>query len=170
MDLKVSAGEFPSFIVVMPYDPGWEDPNTGKYDRAISEELVPWIDSQYSVKNDRAFRAIGGLSRGSAWAFHAGIRYSKIFSIVGIHSPAFFRDDKRKMESILDALSSSSYPVRFILDVGTKDPELNYAKIFEGFLTKDSIEHSWDNPSGTHSEAYWRENLESYLEKYSRDW
>ncbi len=82
----------------------------------------------------------------------------------------FFADDRRKMETILTTLSTSSYPIRILLDAGTLDPELNYAKRFEGFLTKDSIEHSWDNPSGTHSEAYWRENLEMYLEEYSRDW
>ena len=170
MDEGVSSGNIPPFIVVMPYDPGWDDPNVGKYDRAISEELVPWIESQYSVKKDRSFHAIGGLSRGSAWAFHAAVRYPKVFSIIGIHSPAFFRSDRTKMEKIVSNLSTSSYPIRIILDAGTMDPELNYANRFEGYLTKYHIVHSWDNPSGTHSDAYWRENLKSYLLEYSKDW
>ena len=170
MNKQISNGDLPPFIVVMPYDPGWEDPGTGRYDRAISESLVRWIDSQYSVKEGREFRAIGGISRGSGWAFHIAFRYPELFSIVGIHSPAIFRADKRNMETILPTLSDSSLPVRVLLDVGTRDPEFNYAGLFEELLTKNSIEHTWQMLDGNHSEAYWRENLAMYLEEYSRDW
>jgi enterochelin esterase-like enzyme len=170
MNKQISNGDLPPFIVVMPYDPGWEDPGAGKYDRAIGESLVRWIDSQYSVKEEREFRAIGGVSRGSGWAFHTALRYPELFSIVGIHSPAFFRADRRNMETILPDFSSSKYPVRVILDVGTRDPEFNYSGIFEGLLTKNSIEHTWQMLDGNHSEAYWRENLAMYLHEYSQDW
>jgi len=169
MNRKITSGEMPPFIVVMPYDPGWEDPAAGKYDKAISETLVKWIDSQYSVKTDRFYRAIGGVSRGSGWAFHAAMKYPSLYSIIGIHSPAFFRTDRRNMEEILSTLPRK-FPFRFQVDVGLQDPEFNYSQIFEEYLTLYSVEHSWSMLEGTHSEAYWRQNLEMYLDQYSRDW
>ena len=169
MDNMINSGELPPFIVVMPYDPGWEDPNTGKYDKAIGEELVPWINERFSVRNDRAYRAIGGLSRGSGWAFHTVLRYPNLFSIIGIHSPAFFRADRRQMETLLAELAGKKY-TRFILDVGNLDPELNYATRFEGFLTQFGIDHSWTPMEGAHTEAYWRQNLALYLAQYAQDW
>jgi enterochelin esterase-like enzyme len=169
MDKQIDSGNFPAFIVVMPYDPGWDDPNVGKYDKAISESLVKWINSEYSVKKERAYRAIGGVSRGSAWAFHIAYKYPELFSIVGIHSPAFFRADRRSMEAILEKLSDRS-KIHILLDVGLQDPELNYSRRFEEFLTKYEIEHTWLVQDGSHSEAYWRQNLEYYLEEYSKNW
>jgi enterochelin esterase-like enzyme len=170
MNKQISSSKLPPFIVVMPYDPGWEDPSTGKYDRAIGESLIRWIDSQYSVKEEREFRAIGGVSRGSGWAFHIALKYPELFSILGIHSPAFFRADRRNMTTLLTDFSSSKLPIRVILDVGTRDPEFNYAGIFEELLTKNEIEHTWQMLDGNHSEAYWRENLLMYLQEYSKDW
>ncbi len=169
MDRRISAGDFPPFIVVMPYDPGWKDPNEGKYDKAIGESLVRWINSEYSAKKDREFRAIGGVSRGSAWAFKIGTKNPQLFSIIGIHSPSFFRADKKVMEEILEG-SFDLQKTRIILDIGLQDSELNYTRRFEEFLTKYDIEHSWLVQDGSHSEAYWRQNLEYYLEEYSRDW
>ncbi len=170
MNKQISNSKLPPFIVVMPYDPGWEDPDTGNYDLAIGESLIRWIDSEYSVKEDRNFRAIGGVSRGSAWAFHTALLYPQLFSIVGIHSPAFFRADRRNMETILPDFSKNKFPIRVILDVGTRDPEFNYAGIFEELLTRNDIEHTWQMLDGNHSEAYWRENLLMYLQEYSKDW
>lgn len=169
MDRMILSGELPPFLVVMPYDPGWEDPNAGKYDKAIGEALVPWINERFSVRNDRAYRAIGGLSRGSGWAWHTALRYSNLFSIIGIHSPAFFRADKRQTETLLAELAEKKY-TRVILDVGNLDPELNFATRFEGFLTQFDIDHSWAVMEGAHTEAYWRQNLALYLEQYAKDW
>lgn len=169
MDTGIAEGTLPPFLVVMPYDPGWEDPSVGKYDLAIGDGLVPWIEKNYSVYADREYRAIGGVSRGAGWAFSTVMRYTSLFAITGLHSPSFFRTDKRFMESQLIDLSGRR-DVRFILDIGNQDPEVNYTTRFEGYLTQYGFEHSWTVQEGTHTEAYWRQNLPAYLELYSQDW
>jgi len=169
MDAGVLDGSLPPFIVVMPYDPGWPDPADGNYDKAIAEELVPWIEKEYSASTNRNDRAIGGISRGSGWAFHTVMRYPNLFAILGIHSPSFFRTDRRTAGDQI-ALLAQKKPVRFILDAGDQDPEYNYAIKLEGYLTEFGIDHSWSASPGTHSEAYWRKNLPDYLREYSKNW
>jgi enterochelin esterase-like enzyme len=169
MDAGIASGELPPFIVIMPYDKGWDDPDEGRLDYAIARSLVPWIDKSYNTQKDSGFRAVGGLSRGAAWAFHLDVQFPGTFGVVGLHSPAFFRGDKREMETMLDTLASKNN-TRIILDIGDQDPELNYTTRFERSLTEKGIAHSWEVSGGTHTEAYWREHLAGYLQAYSQDW
>jgi enterochelin esterase-like enzyme len=169
MDAGIAAGTLPPFIVIMPYDKGWEDPDEGRLDYAIVRSLVPWIDKNYKTYKDSGYRAVGGLSRGAAWAFHLGVDFPGVFGVVGLHSPAFFRGDKREMETMLEELASMDN-TRIILDIGDEDPELNYTTRFESLLTELGIPHSWAVSPGTHTEAYWRDHLAGYLQAYSQDW
>jgi len=169
MDAGITSGELPPFIVIMPYDKGWDDPDEGRLDVAIARSLIPWIDKNYNTQKLPGYRALGGLSRGAAWAFHLAVQFPGTFGVVGLHSPAFFRSDKREMDAMLDSMASKN-DTRIILDIGDQDPELNYSSRFEASLTARGISHTWVVSGGTHTEAYWREHLAGYLQAYSQDW
>ena len=61
----------------------------GPYESYILEELLPQIESSYSV-GDSADRAIGGLSMGGFAALNAAFRNPAVFGSVAALSPAFF--------------------------------------------------------------------------------
>ena len=91
LDELIAAEEVAPFIIVMPKESNYMiDQWTSKYGPALAEELVPWIDGHYRTNVDREYRAIGGLSRGAAWAMRIGLIYWQTFGIIGGHSLAPF--------------------------------------------------------------------------------
>ncbi len=170
-DRLVAGGEIPPFIIVMPRDRYGGQPSENDFARAVVEELLPFIDENYRTKDDREFRAVGGLSRGGGWAVHLAITQWEYFGALGAHSPAIFYDDAQRMRVYLDAIQPEVMP-RIYMDIGDRDrPEIMRAALwFEDLLNQRDIPHEWYLFSGYHSEDYWRDHLEAYLRWYSKSW
>lgn len=171
VDQLYPSGELPPFMIVMPRDRVWTQPTEDLFGQAVAEVLIPYIDRTYRSLPDRAYRAVGGLSRGGGWAVHLGIHYRHLFGALGGHSPAIFHTDTQHLRSILTKTPLEELP-RIYLDIGDKDrPEiLRSALWFENLLTELGIPHRWHLFSGYHEEAYWSAHLESYLRWYAQDW
>ena len=90
MDELVSSGEIEPYIIIFPQEPNFYTADATAFDRMIIEELRPYVDAQYSTKGERAFRAIGGLSRGAAWSLRIGSTHPQFFTAIGLHSLAIF--------------------------------------------------------------------------------
>jgi enterochelin esterase-like enzyme len=94
LDVMVASGEIAPFIIVMPKETNYMNSQwDSKYGISLAEELVPFIDEKYQTIPEREARAIGGLSRGAAWAMRTGMIYWETFSAIGCHSFAPFRGD-----------------------------------------------------------------------------
>lgn len=171
VDYLFSIGEISPFIIVMPRDRTWQEPANDPFGQVLVEELVPTIDATYRTLPDRSQRAVGGLSRGGAWALHLGLNHWQIFGAVGMHSGFAFKSDVSHIKSWLDAIPMEQMP-RFFMDVGDKDqPEIKQsATWFEGLLTERGIPHEWYLFPGYHNEDYWSAHVEGYLRWYARDW
>jgi len=170
-DRLIAAGEIPPFLVVLPRDRSWAQPNEDLFGQALMEELVPHIDTAYRTHPERFYRAIGGLSRGAAWAVHLGLSQWQEFGAIGAHSlPVFFRDAP-KIRKWLEAIPVESLP-RIYLDIGERDrPEtLESARWFENLLTEEGVPHEWHMFSGYHEESYWQAHVEQYLRWYAGEW
>lgn len=167
----IAAGEISPFIIVMPLDPDWEQPTQVNFGLALVDDLIPHIDARYRTHAERLQRAIGGLSRGGAWAIHLGLSHWEAFSAFGGHSPSIFWSDAVKIPLWLDAIPSAQLPAIY-LDIGDHDtPELLEAATgFEALLTEKNIPHEWHLFSGYHEEAYWSKHLEDYLRWYASAW
>ncbi len=168
----VISGELPAFIIVMPFDRGIiSEPDTDKFGDAVARDLVPYIDHTYRTLPDRAFRAVGGLSRGAGWALHLGLQSWQLFGAIGLHSPAIFWVDTPFIPRWLDAIPAGSLP-RISIDLGDRDaPEITAsAQWFEDLLTQRNILHEWYLFHGYHEETYWQSHLEIYLRWYGADW
>jgi enterochelin esterase-like enzyme len=170
-DTLIASGELPPFLIVMPRDRRWSEPAEDLFGRAVVEALIPWIDEQYATQPDRAWRAIGGLSRGGAWALHLGLSQWELFGAIGMHSGFAFHSDIPYIKQWLDAIPIDQIP-RFYLDVGDHDrpPILESATWFESLLTQRGIAHQWRLFSGYHDEIYWAGHAEEYLRWYAQPW
>jgi len=170
-DRLIAAQIIPPLIVVMPYDPYTSPPEANHYGQAIVEGLVPHIDRVFRTRPDRAHRAVGGLSRGGAWAIHLGLTSWQWFGAVGGHSPAIFSDDYSKLKELVRTIPEDLYP-RIYLDIGDRDDRnlIGELIVFEKRLDQLSVPHEWHLFLGYHNEAYWRAHLDQYLIWYAAGW
>lgn len=170
-DQLIAAGESAPFIIVMPRDRVWREPTEDNFGLAVEQSLIPWVDEHYRTIPDRAHRAIGGLSRGGAWAIHLGLSHPELFSAIGLHSGFVFQSDVQEIYLWLHNLPEGMVP-RIYMDLGDKDrPEITVsAEWVEDLLTRYDIPHEWHMFIGEHEEAYWQAHVDDYLRWYSLDW
>jgi len=168
-DRLISAGEIPALIIVMPYDPSSQEPTQYGFAQAVTQDLIPAVDSRYRTLPDRLHRAVGGLSRGAGWAIHLGLTRPDLFGAIGAHSVAVFGSDGMLVAGWLAAIPPGSLP-RIYLDMGADDGGLASARLLEGMLTADDIPHEWHLNSGSHDETYWSAHMEAYLRWYTSGW
>ena len=170
-DKLIAAGEAGPFIIVMPRDRVWREPTENNFGLAVEQSLIPWVDEYYRTIPDRAHRAIGGLSRGGAWAVHLGFSHWELFSAVGVHSGFVFQSDVQELYLWLYNIPAGLTP-RIYMDLGDDDrPEITKSSAWlEDLLTKFEIPHEYHMFAGEHEEAYWQAHVEDYLRWYSIDW
>ncbi|MCU0486970.1 MAG: alpha/beta hydrolase-fold protein [Anaerolineales bacterium] len=163
--------ELPPFLIVMPRDRLWSEPTEDRFGQAVVEVLLPWIDSNYRTLEWRESRAVGGLSRGAAWALHLGMNYPGLFSAVGMHSGFAFHSDTPYVRPWLDE-SPQPWMPRFYLDIAANDrPDIYDSAVWlESLLTGYNIPHEWHIFTGYHEEAYWQAHVAQYLRWYAQEW
>jgi enterochelin esterase-like enzyme len=167
----VSTGELPPFLMVMPRDRLWSEPSEDLFGQAMVEVLLPLVEANYRTIPEGPFRAVGGLSRGGAWALHLGLTYPELFSAVGMHSGFVFHSDAPYLRTWLETIPAEQMP-RFYLDVADNDrPDIYDSAVwFEAMLTEYNIPHEWHVFIGYHEEAYWQAHVEQYLRWYAQKW
>lgn len=165
----VAAGELPPFLIVMPRDRSWAQPEEDMFGRVLLEALIPAIDENYRTLAGRQHRAIGGLSRGAGWAVHLGLSRWELFGAIGAHSLPVFWSDTGKVRGWLKAIPPEQLP-RIYMDTGEKDYLIRSTVWFEDVLTELDIPHEWHLFSGYHEEAYWQAHVEQYLRWYAAGW
>jgi len=158
------------FIIVMPREEYFlMDNSESKYGQALAEEVVPWVDREYATCAERGCRAIGGLSRGAAWAVHIGFVRWELFGAVGGHSLPPFINDPNNFPRWLEKIPVGMRP-RLWLDTGDQDAYLSSTKQFVEIVEKTGLPFEWRLNPGTHSEAYWAAHVEEYLRWYAAEW
>ncbi len=168
-DRLIRAGESSPFIIVFPYDYSFKQPTEYKFAQVFLEMLIPQIDAAYRTRTEAASRAIGGLSRGGAWAIHLGTRNPQVFGAVGAHSPAVFFSDMTTLRLRLRDADRETFP-RIYIDVGLQDSEYDSALMFAKLLDEMNIAHEWHAYIGFHEEKYWSAHIEEYLRWYAEGW
>lgn len=170
IEALLAKGNIPPFLVVMPLDREFSEPDLNPLDRIFIDEIIPWVDQNFRTLPDRDYRAVGGLSRGAGWAVHFGLTQWEYFSAVGAHSLALFWYDSRRISKWLDEIPPDMVP-RFYLDIGRSDTQLQeplYA--FLAALDQRNIAHEWHLFRGFHDENYWQDHLEYYIRWYAAAW
>lgn len=170
-DALIAAEQTAPFLIVMPRDRVWSQPTEDKFGEAVVQDLLPWIDARYRTRAERAYRAVGGLSRGAGWAVHLGFSQWESFGAIGAHSLPVFWTDLPHLREWMDSIPEGAMP-RIYLDLGDKDrPQIaKSAMWFEELLTERDIPHEWHLYPGYHEEAYWSAHVEEYLRWYAQGW
>lgn len=127
---------------------------------AIMDELLPLIEQRYKVGNDRAMRAIGGLSMGGYGALNLALRHPDKFCAAAVISPAIY-------DPLPPDTSAARRTPQFVRN-GAFDPELwkslNYTAVLDAYKQAPKKVPMWI-VSGDHdflgialmsAQLYWR--------------
>ncbi|MGH9960456.1 MAG: alpha/beta hydrolase, partial [Pyrinomonadaceae bacterium] len=91
--IALYATKYDLFIVMVEGGNGWYTDSAtvpaDKYESYILKELMPQVEGRFRVSQERAGRAVAGLSMGGYGAVKFGLKYPETFALVGSMSGAF---------------------------------------------------------------------------------
>jgi predicted alpha/beta superfamily hydrolase len=183
-DAAIEAGEVEPLIIVGIYNTGdrrlaeytherdWQrgGGEAAKYGLLLTEELLPWIASQYRVHTDRQSTGLGGSSLGGLATLYLGLRHARNFGKLAVMSPSVWWNHK----SILGYLNEQAPQVwerpRLWLDVGDHegkrtlhDTEHLARRLKANGWVEGETMHFERVHGGTHDEASWARRVRPML-------
>ena len=168
-DTLILEKEISPLIIIMPREITWIILPENPFGDHLITAIIPWIDNHYQTLENRAFRAIGGMSRGGNWAVRLGLLHWGLFGHIGAHSTPLFIGDLSRVPDWMEIIPSSQTP-RILIDIGEDDTNLANAQSLHEYFISQEIPHEWRLYPGLHDEHYWRSHLEEYLKWYSAGW
>ena len=156
-------------IVVMPNgrasaDPPPANPFEGNAFEAYAafgddllKDIIPYVESHYSVQADREHRALAGLSMGGGQSLNFGLKYLGTFAWVGGFSSA---PNTQQAESLITDPANAAKQLRLLwLSCGDRDGLMNISKSFHDALEEMKVPHVWRVDSGGHEWPVWKKDL-----------
>jgi predicted alpha/beta superfamily hydrolase len=183
-DAAIEASEVEPLVVVGIYNTGdrrlaeytheynWQmgGGQADAYGKLITRELMPWIASQYRVRQDRENTGLGGSSLGGLVSLYLGLRYPTVFGKLAVMSPSVWWNHK----SILGYLNEHAPQMwerpKMWLDVGDREGQkavrdaehLARRLKANGWKPGESL-HFEKVEGGTHDEASWAGRVRAML-------
>src|SRR4029078_1289507 len=119
------------------------------FDVDLLKEIIPYVESHYSVKPDREHRALAGLSMGGGQTLNIGLKNLDTFAWIAAFSSA--PNTQQPAQLVTDADATAKKLKLFWISCGDKDGLMNISKGFHDFLTKNNVSHVWHIDSGGHT-------------------
>ena len=146
-------------IVAMPN--GTVPMEAGKsFENELLKDVIPFVESRFSVKADREHRAVAGLSMGGGQAIRVGLKNLDKFAWVGWFSSALGFGGGGSPASLLTDPEAASKQIRLLwVSCGDKDTLLNANKAFHTALEDKKVPHIWHLETGAHDYTVWKNDL-----------
>jgi enterochelin esterase-like enzyme len=164
-DDLILSNELPPFIIVST-----ESTSGDPLGETIYNELIPAVENQYPIMDDRQYRVIAGGSLGAIAAYRLAFQHPDTFSSAGIFGMGAVSGEEKQIKSWLSAMKDENR-VRVFIDCGDEDVlSLDLAEAMKSLLDEAGVENQLHVGSGGHNYTYWLSNFEIYLKWVSKDW
>jgi enterochelin esterase-like enzyme len=168
LDNLIADGKAVPMIVVMPNGRAQKDDRPGPnpmatapafavFERDLLDDVIPAIESRYSVRADREHRALAGLSMGGGQALNFGLGHLDTFAWVGGFSSA--PNTKRPEELVPDPAAAARQLKLLWLSCGNKDGLIRISQGVHAYLKEHHVPHVWHVDGNGHDATHWRNNL-----------
>lgn len=173
IDNLVADGEAVPMIVVMPNGRAQKNdraegnvfesaPAFGVFERDLLDDVIPTIETRYSVQADREHRALAGLSMGGGQSLNFGLGHLDTFAWVGGFSSA---PNTRKPEELVPDAAKAKEQLKLLwLSCGNKDGLINISQRTQRYLKEQGIPHLWNVDAHGHDPTHWRNNLYGFAQ------
>lgn len=141
--------------------PGFTNESMAPYDNFINDlvnDLIPYIESNYSVGKDREHRAIAGFSMGGRETLFIGLQRPDLFAYVGAIAPApgltpgkdWAMEHPGQLTEEQVTFEGKEYlPEILMVCCGTKDSVVGqFPKSYHNIMETNGVEHVWYEING----------------------
>lgn len=168
LDNVIADGKAEPMIVVMPNGRAQKNdraegnvfaaaPAFEKFEADLLDDVIPAIESRYSVLADREHRALAGLSMGGGQSLNFGLAHLDVFAWVGGFSSA--PNTKPPAELVPDPAAAREKLKLLWLGCGNKDGLINISQGVHAYLKEHDVPHIWHVDSHGHDGVEWSKNL-----------
>jgi enterochelin esterase-like enzyme len=127
------------------------------FEKDLLQDLIPFIESHYSVKTDRDNRALTGLSMGGGQGLNFGINNIDKFAWVGGFSSA---PNTQSPNILVPKIQKAKDKLSLLwIGCGDKDNLITSSWNLHQGLDTAKIDHVWYVDSGVHEVPVWNNNL-----------
>jgi len=128
-----------------------------KFEQDLLNDVIPAIESRYSVLADREHRALAGLSMGGGQALNFGLGHLETFAWVGGFSSA---PNTRPAQQLVPDPAKARRELKLLwLACGNKDGLITISQNVHAYLKENNVPHVWHVDSNAHDATEWRNNL-----------
>ena len=132
------------------------EPWLAPFENDLIKDIIPFVESHYSVYSDRDHRALGGLSMGGGEALNIGIVHPETFAFVGGFSAA--PDTKSPPDLVPDPSVPKQLKLLWVA-CGNKDGLLRVSQGVHAYLKAQGVPHVWHVDGNAHDTTEWQNNL-----------
>ena len=168
VDNLIADGKAEPMIVVMPNGRAQKNdraegnvfesaPAFATFERDLLDDLIPAIESRYSVLADREHRALAGLSMGGGQSLNFGLTHLDMFAWVGGFSSA--PNTQPADELVPDPAVARERLKLLFLSCGNKDGLIRVSQGLHAYLKEHDVPHVWHVDSHGHDGAAWSSSL-----------
>ena len=132
---------------------GWGKP----FENDLIKDIIPFIESNYSVKAERESRALAGLSMGGGQSLNIGLANLDAFAWIGGFSSA--PNTKPAAELVPDPEKATKQLKLFYVSCGNKDGLIRVSQGVHAYLKEKNIPHIWHVDEHAHDFQHWKKAL-----------
>ncbi len=177
LDNLIADGKAVPMIVVMPNGRAQKNdraegnvfasaPAFAAFEKDLLNDVIPTIESRYSVQADREHRALAGLSMGGGQSLNFGLGNLDTFAWVGGFSSA--PNTKPPSELVLDPEKAKSKLKLLWIACGKKDGLIRISQGVHAYLKEKGVPHVWHVDGSAHDPTEWKNNLWLFAQRIFR--
>jgi enterochelin esterase-like enzyme len=127
------------------------------FEQDLLQDVIPAIESRYSVQADREHRALAGLSMGGGQSLNFGLGHLDTFAWVGGFSSA--PNTKPPRQLVPDPAAAARQLKLLWLSSGNKDGLIRISQGVHAYLKEKNVPHVWHVDGNGHDATHWKNNL-----------
>ena len=110
------------------------------YENDLLKDIIPFVESHYSVIPDREHRAIAGMSMGGGQTLNIGLSHLDVFGSIAAVAAA---PNTKPVATLIPDPAALMQLKLFWLGVGNRDPLMRISMGLHTFLVEKGVPHVW---------------------------
>ena len=177
LDNLIADGKATPMIVVMPNGRAQKNdraegdvfrsaPAFAAFEADLLKDVIPAIESRYSVRTDREHRALAGLSMGGGQSLNFGLAHLDTFAWIGAFSAA--PNTQPAKDLVPDPAAVKSKVKLLFLTCGRKDGLIRVSQGVHAYLKDNGVPHVWHVDDNAHDPPHWKNSLFAFAQRVFR--
>jgi enterochelin esterase-like enzyme len=177
LDNLIADGKAAPMIVVMPNGRAQKNdraegnvmasaPAFAAFEQDLLKDVIPTIESRYSVAADLEHRALAGLSMGGGQSLNFGLTHLDTFAWIGAFSAA--PNTRPAKDLVPDPAAAKDKLKLLFVSCGKKDGLMRISQGVHAYLKDNKVPHVWHVDDNAHDPPHWRNSLYHFVQRIFR--